>query len=273
MRLILCNRSAKSLNPNCVRWLSFFGSGMNEVSLDSIEKILKKYLNKKWQSVFGQLAIQLAVVCNNYKTGFLWDIGPTVQVPAVQQIVKEINLKYIRIITIGSDICIINLNKFLLKSIDETIFVDVSHHLKLPAIVHDNDSKLMIKTMILNVKKQCECSYDENVVLDIVVASNVCVPTLFGLFAGYPIVYWYNPLDSIDDNCLENVSLKIFQLTIRNFLIYSVSCPDHLLLANNAFLMKQVVAWFDAISNDMKTNGFTKIDFRVIEKTMSNVIL
>lgn len=245
---------------------------MNEKPLEFIENVLKKNLNKKWHSVYRALAIQLTIVCNSHKTGFIWDIGPTVHLSIIGQIIREIKMlcpeQNIRIITLGSDVCIINLKKFLYTSID-TIFVDVSRNLKAPQIVCDSNSKIMIETMISDVVQQCMNNDKE--IIDIIVPRNACVPTLFGLFCGYPIIYWYNPSD--DDNCLHNTPLSVFQLSIHNFLIYSVSCPINLLLADNQLLMERTRTWFYSVSKCMQKDGLSLVDFKIINKTISNVIL
>lgn len=60
-----------------------------------------------------------------------------------------------------------------------------------------------------------------------------CIPTIFGVLIGYPIVYWYDERISID-NCLSLVSLNVYQVIMSSnsnddFAICSLSCPKSLI--------------------------------------------
>lgn len=219
-----------------------------------------------------QIAIQLQAIAIGAKIGYVWDIGPTVQLTQVVAIVTElINRSVlmadnIKVVVVGQDICILNVQAYLRRPLTDISFVDVSVGLASPQLIlKDGPAFPILKEMLELVDYHFKIPSDM-VHITIQITDIFCVPTLFGLFAGYPVVYWYNPVDATGSNCLSGVPLRIFQLLLCDQLIYSVSCPQELLDIEDS--LKQIVTtWFESLSKQHC------LEFKSIEKTMSKVIM
>lgn len=243
------------------------------MSFEIIVETIRRYLPKRWRSYWHQIAIQLHAVAIGAKIGYVWDIGPTVQLTQVVDIVTELINRSVlmagsvKVVVVGQDFCIVNVQKYLRRSLTDISFVDVSIGLASPKLIlTDGPTFPILKEMLEIVDYQFKYQSDM-VTITMHITDIFCVPTIFGLFAGYPIVYWYNPVDTTGSNCLSGVPLRIFQLLLHDQLIYSVSCPQELLLDNEDSLKQIVTTWFETLS------GQHGLEFNSIEKTMSKVIM
>lgn len=240
------------------------------MSFQIIETIRRYLPKRQWRSHWHQIAIQLHAVAIGAKIGYVWDIGPTVHLTQVVDIVTElinrsVLMANVKVVVVEQDICIVNVQEYLRRPLTDISFVDVSIGLASPQkILTDVPAFRILKEMLEIVDYQFKSSDMINITIQI--TDIFCVPTIFGLFAGYPIVYWYNPVDATGSNCLSGVPLRIFQLLIYDQLIYSVSCPQGLLDIDDS-LKQTVTTWFETLSKQHC------LEFKSIEKTMSKVIM
>lgn len=217
-----------------------------------ITSIFKEILpNKNWRKYYKALSVQLYFVNIGIKPGFIWDIGPTITTLSLQTLLiklKKTNIlhKNISLLCIEQEHCIININSLSEIPLNYFTFVDVTESLTAPSIIINTFS--LLKTFLR--------VYSEHVheVLDVYyVCSNekICVPTILGIIAGYPIVYWYN-LNKSSNNCLNLQSLTVYKLYIeliyKTYEVYSFSIPsslksqtdNHITNWHNLLLQKQL---------------------------------
>jgi hypothetical protein len=96
---------------------------------------------------------------------------------------------------------------------------------------------------------------------------NWCVPTLLGVFLGYPVIYWFKPMSISSDGetCLSFVPLTVFKINVeiqdgcynqnRSYDLYSFSVPNDALL----HLEHKVQQWFkDLVDITKSQTGFFK---------------
>lgn len=240
------------------------------MSFGIIVETLRRHLPKRWHSYWHQIAIQLQAVAIGAKIGYVWDIGPPVNIAQVVHIVTELINRSVliagnvKVVVVVQDICVVNVQEYLRRPLTDISFVDVSIGLASPQLLLTEGLAFpILKEMLEIVDYQFKNSIDM-VNITIQITDVFCVPTLFGLFAGYPVVYWYNPVDVTGSNCLSGVPLRIFQLLLSGQLIYSVSCPQELFEGS---LKERVTTWFQSLSKEHC------LEFKSIEKTMSKVIM
>lgn len=242
------------------------------MSFEIIVETIRRHLPNRWRSYWHQIAVQLQAVAIGAKIGYVWDIGPTVQLTQVVDIVTElINRSVlvagnIKVVVLGPDICILNVKQYLGRPLTDISFVDVSISLPSPQLIMTDGPAFSILQEMLELVDFQFKNPNDMVNITIHITNNFCIPTLFGLFAGYPVVYWYNPVDATGSNCLSGIPLRIFQLLLCDQLIYSVSCPKELLDIEDS-LKKKVTTWFKTLSKQHR------LEFKSIEKTMSKVIM
>lgn len=244
------------------------------MSIAPIVAILKRHLaHPKWHSFHKQIATQLYVVRLGIKTGFIWDIGPTVRLSVLQDIVAELNDiadggTTTKILNLGLDFCIVNVTAYLHRCIDDITFVDVTQGSADGPQVTSVSTNSMLCEQLHSIHSTISNSNEDTIIVDI--PHTFCVPTLFGLFAGYPIVYWYDPSLGATGNCLAGEPLQVFRLSCNDTLVLSASCPERILLCNNGTLLKRMVKWFERLAKDNARHNLT---FNRLPTTMSTVIL
>ncbi len=239
------------------------------MTVDGIKDIIKSHLARKWSSSVTTLATQIFFVERGLKAGFIWDVGPRIGSESIIKIMSELrqsklvsdNLKILRIV---DDFCIINVQSYCNINMNDVTFVNVTHTLLEPRLC----DLIELGPFIHNFNQQIkEFQNSSELIRDIKIDNSFCIPTLFGLVAGFPIIYYYDPLVSVDQNCLANVLLRIHQVWYRNeTLVFSVSCPAKLIDENESFKGK-IELWRDSFKRDK--------DFvcKTMEETLSVVIL
>lgn len=238
------------------------------MTIVGIKDILKSHFTRKWNSAVTGLATQIFFVESGIKTGFIWDIGPQIDSTAVIRIMSDLRQSKLvshnlRILQIVDDLCILNVQSYFNISLNDVTFVDVSPTLLQPRICE----LLKVTPLVDAFNKQIkDLQNSEEIFREVVIDNSFCIPTLFGLVAGFPIIYYYDPLVS-DQNCLANVSLRIHQVWFRNeTLLFSVSCPVKLIADDKKFKGK-IQLWSDSFKNS------DDLVFKILEETLSVVIL
>lgn len=238
------------------------------MTIDGIRDIIKGHLTRKWNSAATGLATQIFCVQCGIKTGFIWDVGPSIDLSSLIKIMTDLrraNLisHHLRVLRIVDDFCILNIQSYLNINLDDVIFVNVTSTLSQPQICTFSQLTPFIAAFNQQIKN---FQNSEALLLDVVTDNLVCIPTLFGLVAGFPIIYYYDPLVS-DKNCLANIPLNIYQIWFRNeTLLYSVSCPLKLVNDNINFQNK-IEKW----KNSFLSNN--DLVFKIYQEILSVVIL
>lgn len=186
--------------------------------MEGLCAVIKKSFKKHWRTI----ACQIYAVNNdeNPKRGFLFDCG-TPDVDALLDLVaglKKNNLinNDIIIATVKEDVFILNTKKFHQKN--SPILIDVSGRLDKPMILNFDDIEKMIK----EIENQIS-NYDNDQLIELKIAHDWCIPTIFGYLINYPVLYYHLPDD--DTNCLSLSDLKVYQVTTFNEILISFSIP------------------------------------------------
>ena len=190
------------------------------LSLPQIEeKVSKLSLSKKHRD----LAVNIFCLLRNVKPGILWDFGNV-------DIKKLLGLK-----SLISDLIILDLELdyfiaskcFLLKSLNKIsesppYFVDISRKLKEPEPVSTDVAREKARIMRSIINQISEATEDV-VTVKLEADWNLC--SIFGILLGFPAVYY---CDQEEGNCLDNVDLALYKLTVDNFSPVSFSIPASL---------------------------------------------
>lgn len=238
------------------------------MTIDGIKDIIKSHLTRKWNSAVAGLATQIFFVECGIKTGFIWDIGPSIDSATITKILSDLRQSKLishnlRILQIVDDFCIVNIQSYLNINLSDVTFVNVTSTLLQPQICDFLELTPLVTAFNRQIADFCK---SVELFLEVIIDSSFCIPTLFGLAAGFPIIYYYDPLVS-DQNCLANVSLRIHQVWFRNeILIFSLSCPVKLIDENINF-QRKIELWRDSFKSN------EDLVFKMLEETLSIVIL
>lgn len=236
------------------------------MTIDGIKDIIKGHLSRKWNSAVTGLATHIFYVECGIKTGFIWDVGPPIDLASIIKIMTDLirtNLisHHLRVLRILDDFCILNIQSYLNINLDDITFVNITSTLSQPQICSFSVLTPFIAAFNQQIKN---FQISEEILLDVVTDNSVCIPTLFGLVAGFPIIYYYDPLVS-DKNCLANIPLNIYQIWFRNeILLFSVSCPLKLIEIN---LKNKIEQWKGSV---LRNNDLV---LKIFQETLSVVIL
>lgn len=200
------------------------------VSAQRIEKlIVGRLFGAKWAPHIKNISVQIAFIMLGLKRGYLWDSGPVTQLSPfdVYDIVNIVNGAFktkMTTLTMGDDVIIYNKASRPIKYEDH-VFVDISKHLDAPKIV-DNHIQQKMEELIDDLNEQISKFFSNAIPMEVMTDTD-CIPTIFGLLIGYPVIYWYDDA-SVDDNCLAHVDLFVNQLICNNKNIMSFSVPVQL---------------------------------------------
>ncbi|XP_076450180.1 UPF0739 protein C1orf74 homolog [Babylonia areolata] len=133
---------------------------------------------------------------------------------------------HLTVVTIGVDVLIVNIASFSglmdscpKKPFSDVMYVDVSSGLDCPQLLSDSKSSGCLqgtRNSFLSVLEELGSGSSVDVPLTGVEGSQRPNPsTLFGLFLGYPVVYYYDMSVDSADNCLSWVPLVNFVLKGR----------------------------------------------------------
>lgn len=165
------------------------------------------------------LAQQLHSIERGLKTGFIWDFACFSAAQANDLLTKLKEAKLVNnsllAFQIGEDFGFFDCSRIDEIKFDNFAFVDISNHLICPVVLEKSSQNSKIIQQTLNsIRAQIQHSIP-NKILKLDFDSTVhCIPTVFGLLIGYPVVYWYDVAQS-DQNCLSGVPLTVFQVGWR----------------------------------------------------------
>uniref|UniRef100_A0A1I8JSI7 Uncharacterized protein n=1 Tax=Anopheles albimanus TaxID=7167 RepID=A0A1I8JSI7_ANOAL len=228
-----------------------------------------------------EIARQLYAINNGMKLGFLWDVGclSKAQASLLLDSLKQANLvaDTLVVLQIGGDLdCDFGVcDSFHFGSMkrDRTVFIDVSASLAKPRLVQPKIAEHLHATITSLQAKMLSLDRNGGPTKTIKWLANIptCRTTLYGVFIGYPVVYWYDITVS-QENCLSRVPLAVFQVvqkpqqTNASHPLISFSVPAHLL--------SEQPNVFDAISK-WKHATVDRYDLQLFQftKTFSNVVM
>ncbi|GFO50617.1 upf0739 protein c1orf74 homolog [Plakobranchus ocellatus] len=117
--------------------------------------------------------------------------------------------KKLRVVAIGMDVIVYE--SCWLKSCFHAEFVDISSNLHQPSLITAKEKVAQTADVFKQWCSQCHNPASSLECDEIVTSDSVNIPTLFGLFLGYPCVYWYDQAMG-EDNNLSSCSLRLFQV-------------------------------------------------------------
>lgn len=215
--------------------------------------VLAKHLrDRSWRKHFNFIIDTLTIVDRGIKPSFLWDIGPTVTSEVIVNLLTELKSEnlihcFFCVIVIEMDFIITNVHSLSEHFRNSNlIFIDASDHLIYPVGVDRGVTGLIdsIKKIILDQILSLNYS-NSSVSLDV---SEFCVPSVFGLLIGYPIVYWTDRLsesNNLSSRRLMNVKIALENSDFQKFFeIYSFSYP-----ADLDYCHSHVDSWFIELKN------------------------
>ena len=133
----------------------------------------------------------------------------------------DIPLRSVQVLDIEGDVVIVNDTQWSRitnsRAFEDVFFVDASSTLKDPRPLDDATRRKLIKRMsetfsdAAAVETRCNSESVSFWKLALLERAGICVPSLFGVLLGYPVVY-YTP---DDDNCLGLVPLSLVTLKGR----------------------------------------------------------
>lgn len=215
------------------------------MSIKEIYLCLKENLPKHWAKYLHEIAVNLHFVNNGIKNAFLWDIGPNIDSIVLNSLIgklKEATFlnKYVKLLSIENDLCIANGEKYHQIRFEDIIFVDVTktQHEPIKLNMLPNQLQKMFTDINFELKNFFN-SEEDYLVLSI--RQDFCVPSIFGILLGYPIVYWYDNLKS-PEHCLNDTFLICIQLIFNGITLIAFSCPKHIYKADENTRLK-IAMW------------------------------
>lgn len=245
------------------------------INIDGIVSILKTQLQPKrsWQKWFREIATQIHCVAAGLKTGFLWDLGPPIDVAQLTDILQALHVvdartKSMCVVEIENDLILLNLCEYWQQKFDDIIYVNVTTQLSKPEIIDDRTYGATIQPMFDNLQEQLRpynCTTDNGLSIKLDIHETFCIPTIFGVMIGYPIVYWYDSKQSAD-NCLSFVPLNVYTAIANDgsLIVGSLSCPEQLVSVR---ITAAIAKWFQ------KMSAGQNLRLQTVSKSMNTVNL
>lgn len=209
--------------------------------MERLCQITKLRFKKHWKTI----ACQIHSVNDhlNPKRAFLFDCGK-VEIEKLREHMKALkaeNLvsKDIAIVQVQEDIFILNVSKFHQKS--SHVLVDVTESLPEPEVISSDFIFGMLKTID---NQLLTSSVDD--VIDLLVKEDWCIPTIFGYFINYPILYFLRS----EGNCLSCVDLQVHQVSTHHEILISFSVPSKL-VENNKNIQQTINSWLQHFNDDV----------------------
>uniref|UniRef100_A0A1Y9HA52 Uncharacterized protein n=1 Tax=Anopheles farauti TaxID=69004 RepID=A0A1Y9HA52_9DIPT len=228
-----------------------------------------------------EIALQLHAIDKGFKLGFLWDVG-CLAMDEVRQLLdtlKEANLVRHTLVVVqlgpesGGDFGVCDIHRFAGQQ-SRSVVIDVSAALPTPTLA-DQSVVAIFDELTARMQTQLSIAGGQESLqkstrtvrwqLD----ETVCRTTVYGLFIGYPVVYWYDT-KTTQENCLSQVPLVVFQAGLRpqgqeSFTPFiSFSVPAKLL---NQPAVKIALRWWEEFTNETNLQRVT------FSKVFTNVIM
>uniref|UniRef100_A0A1Y9H1W4 Uncharacterized protein n=1 Tax=Anopheles dirus TaxID=7168 RepID=A0A1Y9H1W4_9DIPT len=227
-----------------------------------------------------EIALQLHAIDKGFKLGFLWDVG-CLSMDEVRQLLdtlKEANLirHTLAVVQIGhessGDFGVCDMHRFAGQH-SRLVIIDVSAALSAPAVA-DQSVESVYDELVTEMQTQLRHAGGQQIsnactqTVQWLFGEDVCRTTVYGLFIGYPVVYWYdNKLTH--ENCLSQVPLVVFQAGFKphgqeSFVpLISFSVPAKLL--NEPVVKAAIGFWEEFIEGiNLECVKFSKVFSNVI---------
>uniref|UniRef100_A0A1I8JU49 Uncharacterized protein n=1 Tax=Anopheles funestus TaxID=62324 RepID=A0A1I8JU49_ANOFN len=227
-----------------------------------------------------EIAVQLYTIDKGYKRGFLWDVGclSMDEVRHLLDSLKKVNLlqNSLAIVQIGhesgADFGVCDVTRwYVLGQQSRPIFVDVSAGHSTPrtadvrVITLHNDLVDLLQTRLAAITHS-SCQHSPQPLTQIVqwpLGDDVCLTSAYGLFIGYPIIYWYETATT-QENCLSQIPLAIFQAGLKSHVVepfepfVSFSIPAVLL--DEPAVKAAITSWKESVEgNNLEYVTFSKV--------------
>uniref|UniRef100_A0A1Y9IV92 Uncharacterized protein n=1 Tax=Anopheles minimus TaxID=112268 RepID=A0A1Y9IV92_9DIPT len=232
-----------------------------------------------------EIAIQLYTIDKGFKLGFLWDVGclSMDEVRHLLDSLKQVNLlqNNLTVVQIGLEsgadfgVCDVARWHGTVGQQSRPVFIDVSAEHSNPRTAHQrvitlhNElvDLLQARLAAINLGSSQHGSQSGKLPVTQIVqwplGDDVCRTSAYGLFIGYPIIYWYDTANT-RENCLSQVSLAIFQAGFKShgdesfepFISFSVPA----LLLQEAAVETAITSWKESVArNKLECVTFSKV--------------
>jgi hypothetical protein len=236
---------------------------MSQTDVQGWTKAIQVVLHKKYWKYTNDIIINFKLVDLGLKPSFLWDLFVTDK-NCILQLVEALQHSHLLdshnvVIFIANEIFIANkavvitmFDNIFCKR-DKKVMIDASDSLTIPKLLEQETNLDEISKNIRDALQRAECES----ALEIAVQSHWCVPTLFGLLLGYPVVYCLNS----DSNCLGGVPLCVYKIqgTFKKMsklhTLYSFSIPQCL----HQNLDSQIKLWYKKNVECINQSHFSSI--------------
>uniref|UniRef100_A0A2C9GUH6 Uncharacterized protein n=1 Tax=Anopheles culicifacies TaxID=139723 RepID=A0A2C9GUH6_9DIPT len=237
-----------------------------------------------------EIAIQLYTIDKGFKLGFLWDVGclSMDEVRNLLDSLKQVKLiqNTLAIVQIGlesgADFGVCDVARwFAVGQQSRPVFIDVSAELSSPRTVDQrvitlhNDLVDLLQTRLAVINQSSSMHHAQNTkspltqIVQWPLDNDVCRTSAYGLFIGYPIIYWYETTIT-RENCLSQISLAIFQAGIKPqadepfepFVSFSVPA----MLLNEPAVETAIASWKESIARN-------NLEYVTCSEVFNNVIM
>uniref|UniRef100_A0A182SPA4 Uncharacterized protein n=1 Tax=Anopheles maculatus TaxID=74869 RepID=A0A182SPA4_9DIPT len=226
-----------------------------------------------------EIAVQLYTVDKGFKQGFLWDVGclSMDDVRHLLDTLKKVNLvsSSLVIVQLGqdsfADFGVCDMNRWYVGHEERPVIIDVSAGHSAPRTADASVATLhngLVDLLQARLKATAERGQPFTQIVQWPLGEDVCRTSAYGLFIGYPVVYWY-VTEITHENCLSMVPLAVFQAGMKPhgdeafdpFVSFSV--PTALL--NQPAVKMALNLWEESVArNNFKCVTFTKVFNTVI---------
>ncbi|KAH9488905.1 hypothetical protein Btru_058636 [Bulinus truncatus] len=181
------------------------------------KEVFLQVFGKKTSKFWKTATINIQLVDHDLKAAYLFDLWLATPEEMLMLIKHLINAGLIRntlsVASVGSDVIVYNLRSlmsFLKGTFPHISFVDITPVLHQPDLISQSRVQKTVEIFTNFVYKTSQ-SFNTPAVHTIKLTTELNGPCIFGLFLGYPCVYWYNSY-SEDENCLTDQPLVLFQV-------------------------------------------------------------
>lgn len=208
----------------------------------------KHFSDRKWKKYYRNIVCFTLSVSFGLKPSFLWDFGPhSVSPNQMLEFIEDLK------------VCHLISNEVIIIVINDTIFISNSFHIlkqkfKIIDITKNEKEWVLLETnkfvsdMIPSIITSVKNSNSRGITY-IKAADDDCLPCLFGLLLGYPLIYYFSLTYSPTSTSLIIYKLLCkfqFQNKSDEFLISSFSIPLCFAGEDIKILVNE---WFDRVKN------------------------
>uniref|UniRef100_A0A1I8JT50 Uncharacterized protein n=1 Tax=Anopheles arabiensis TaxID=7173 RepID=A0A1I8JT50_ANOAR len=252
--------------------------------MKDINHYLTRHLRAKVRarSTIKEIAQQLYAIDRGLKLGFLWDVG-CLSMDEVSRLLDSLKAAKLLqdtlvVVQIGhesaDDFGVCHMNRFVGQQLWRPTVVDVSAGQAAPQLADErvvavcNGYTSLLESRLEIIRSQHTARRTNTPIVVWPIGPSACRTSAYGLFIGYPVVYWYDT-ERTQDNCLAHVPLTVFQAssneqtnTLFNPFV-SFSVPNVLL--NEQAVNEAITVWTESMARaGLKCVTFCKVFSNVI---------